>query len=69
MNEYEVQIFVPQWPDGVGLTSVGEGYWNTVNRFTNQPSATEHRVALLEFYVNVRIIQRTHTVVEERIIE
>ena len=69
MNEYEVQVFVPYWGDGVGGTLAGEGYWNTVNRFQHEVSALDHKALLSEYYVRVRVIQKAHVIVEERIVE
>lgn len=68
MNEYEVQVFVPHWPEGVGIEISGEGYWNTVNKFKHEVSALDHKALLSAFYVQVRVVQKARIIIEERVI-
>lgn len=65
---YEVQVYVPLWGDAVGQRILGEGYWNTVDTYELLTQASEQKVLLSEFYAQVRIVQKAHTVIEETVI-
>lgn len=65
-GNYSVQVFIPNW-DALDR-DVNEGYWNTVSDLPFPEQALSQKAALSEYYVQVRVIQKAHTIIEEKII-